>query len=355
VATLSLDTDSALHAFDLLSGEVHADAKSVVLNAGADLQETIDDRLSEAPGEETVSPTQFTLNLAPGGTDCTVTLCAIGDRPALAAWGRALGSWSDFDGNGNAAGTQGATGGFLSGVDATFAGKWRLGVAAGYSHTGIDVDARNATAGIDSYHLAAYGGVKAGRFNARLGAAYTFHEIDSERKVDFPGFTETERAHYSARTAQVYGEAGVDLPLGRMVFQPLAGVSYINLDTDGFDEGDGAAALKSNGSDQDIVFSTAGLRATFAATAFGAPLRLEGMLGWRHAFGDVTPKSTMSFSNGSADFTVQGVPISRNSALVELRSAADVTDALTLGLSYSGQFAGDARQHGVRADVRLRF
>jgi outer membrane autotransporter protein len=85
------------------------------------------------------------------------------------------------------------------------------------------------------------------------------------------------------------------------------------------------------------------------------PLRLHGMLAWRHAYGDTTLESRLRFSDGSAGFTVSGTPIARDAALIEAGVDLGITNTLTLGFSYSGQIAPDVRENAVRADLRWRF
>jgi outer membrane autotransporter protein len=358
IAALSLGAQSAPGAFDQLSGEIYASDKGLLLNQSADIRDAINDRaLASFDGApDQIGAAQLTLNLAPQEiADCSTLTCAIGDHPVLTGWGRAFGNWGSTDGDGNAAAATRETGGFLAGVDATFQHKWRIGVAAGYGHTSMDVDSRNSTASADSYHLALYGGLRQGSFSARLGAGYSFHDIDAERDIDFAGFMDSTHADYSARTAQVFGEVSNDFRFGRGVISPFAGLAYVNLDTDGFTERGGAAALHAEGRNSGLGYSSLGLRGATSIDAWGRPLDLHGMVGWRHALGDVTPETTLSFDSGSAPFTVSGVPIARDSALIELGADLDLTDRLTLGLSYSGQIAADAREHGVRGEIRLSF
>ena len=356
-AVFGLTEAQARDAFDQLSGEIYASAKGLLFSQSETLRNALDDRLLQPGGSEATqfAALQPTLDLVSDNGACTIAFCALGRGPALSAWTRALGSWSRTEGDGNAGAATAETAGMLAGFDATFDARWRVGLAAGYSHTGLDVDSRASTAAIDSYHLAAYGGLHQGAFSARLGATYSFHEIGTERNVAFPGFSEQTDAQVSARSAQVFGEVGYDIALGPVALQPVAGLSYVNLDSDGFDEKDGAAALQGRSQNDDLVYSSLGLRAATLTEAFGAPLRLHGMLGWRHAYGDTTFESRFRFSDGSAAFTVSGVPVARDAALIEAGADLGITDGLTLGLSYAGQIAADARENAVRADLRLRF
>jgi hypothetical protein len=56
----------------------------------------------------------------------------------------------------------------------------------------------------------------------------------------------------------------------------------------------------------------------------------RGTLGWRHALGDVTPTSTLAFAGGHA-FTIAGVPIARDAAIVEAGLDLKMTANGTLG------------------------
>lgn len=80
----------------------------------------------------------------------------------------------------------------------------------------------------------------------------------------------------------------------------------------------------------------------------------HGTLGWRHAFGSVTPISTHAFADGDA-FTIAGVPIAKDAALIEAGVDLDLTEAATLGLAYQGQFGDGAMQNGFKADLSVRF
>ncbi|HVT50304.1 MAG TPA: autotransporter domain-containing protein, partial [Dongiaceae bacterium] len=356
-AVTALDAPAARHAFDLLSGEIHPTISETLVERSADLRDAVNDRLLQPFDGESLQLAAAvpTLDLAAGdGADCTF-ICATGPDRRLATWGRALGNWGHVDGDGNAGAADSETAGFISGIDATFDESWRIGIAAGYSHTGLDVPSRTSSASIDSYHIAAYGGFRSGNLTARLGAAYSFDDIGATRDADFAGFSGSTQSEYWARTAQAFGEAGYAFGTGRFTIMPVAGLAYINLDTDGFHEGDGPMGLHAQASDQDALFSNLELRGATRIDAGSLALGLHGMVGWRHAFGDVTPDTRFTFDGGGTGFTVAGAPIARDAALLEAGADADLGDGITLSLSYSGQAAPDSWTNGVAGDVRFRF
>ncbi|HET7414007.1 MAG TPA: autotransporter domain-containing protein, partial [Pararhizobium sp.] len=116
----------------------------------------------------------------------------------------------------------------------------------------------------------------------------------------------------------------------------------------------GAAALKTDSRTTDTTFTTLGLDASTRFDLAGTSARAHGTLGWRHAFGDVVPRSTHALAGGDA-FTVAGVPIAEDAAIIEAGLDFDITDNATLGIAYQGQIASDARQHGVTARLGIRF
>jgi subtilase-type serine protease len=77
-------------------------------------------------------------------------------------------------------------------------------------------------------------------------------------------------------------------------------------------------------------------------------------LGWRHAFGDVAPQSSMRFASGNP-YTVTGAPLARNAMVAELGISAAVGQRARLSVSYAGQIAGSTRDHGVQARASWSF
>ena len=273
-----------------------------------------------------------------------------------AAWSQAIGAWGKTDGDGNAAALDRTAAGFVGGVDATFNGLWRLGLAGGYTRSSLDVDARRSSAAMDNFHVALYGGTQQGPWGLRGGAAFTWHEIDTRRTIAFPGFFDATKVNYNAHTAQVFGEIGYGIALGpTAALEPFAAVAYVNLDSDRFTETGGAASL-TGGTTFDATFTTLGLRgATVLGFANGMAVTGRGTLGWRHAFGDATPTMSLAFASGGIPFTIAGAPLAKNSAVVETGLDLAVTANATLGVLYLGQLADTAQDHAVKGNFLWRF
>ena len=80
-------------------------------------------------------------------------------------------------------------------------------------------------------------------------------------------------------------------------------------------------------------------------------------LAWQHAFDGVTPSAALAFASTGAAFTVTGVPIARDSALVDagFDVNVDVNANAKLGIGYVGRLASEAQDHGVKGNFRVRF
>lgn len=341
-AVLQLSAGDARQAFDLLSGEIHASLKSVLFEESRYLREAVLGRLTQA-----------------ASGDLAITPVADADLGAAAQarngfWGQGFGSWGDLDGDGNAASVDRSSGGFFAGLDGEVADNLRLGLMGGYSHTALDVDERASSGEFDGYHLGLYGGTAFDSLNLRLGAAYSWYDIDTRRRVDIPGFDDKLDADYSAGAAQVFGELGYRFDLGGLAAEPFARAAYVHLHTEGFDEEGGAAALSVDSDNQDMTFTTLGVRAAAQFSVGQSSVTAQGLLGWRHGFGDISPQSMFALA-GSADFDIAGAPMARDALLMEAGLKAALSDAVTLGVSYSGQTGDGVEDHGVRGNLTFTW
>lgn len=316
------DANAARAAFDALSGEIHASTGTALVQGSQHVRDTVNDRVRAA-------------------------FAAI-DAANSAAWGSAFGSW------GNAAALTYATGGFLAGVDGFVAPGWQLGFMAGYSHSAFDADGRASSGSSDNYHLGLYGGTQTGALSLRAVAAYAWHNIATRRAVAFPGYADNLSAEYGAGTFQAFGELGYRIDAPGVSIEPFANLAYVNFRADGFTETGGAAALTSNGQSRDTMFTTIGVRASTDFDLGTAKATARGMIGWRHAYGDVVPTSAHAFAGGDA-FTVAGAPIATDTAMIEAGLDFTISPAATFGLSYTGEFGGGMHDSNARVNLSVRF
>ncbi|WP_053043921.1 autotransporter outer membrane beta-barrel domain-containing protein [Pelagerythrobacter marensis] len=325
------DEAEAQGAFDAISGEVHGSAKTALLEDSRFAREAVLERLRGATR---------------GGADET------GQTTNL--WAQGFGSWSRWSGDGNAARMERDIGGLFIGGDHQIADNVRVGLMGGYNSSGVELDDRKSTASIDSYTLGAYAGGAWDAVSLRGGLAYSWHSIDTSRSVGFTGFSDSLNASYDAHTFQIYTEAAYGIEYGNARFEPFANLAYVDLGTDGFTEDGGPASLIAANQSSDATFTTLGVRGEAQIDRGDMGTTLSGLLSWRHGFGD-GPTSTHRFDVGGDAFTVAGVPFARDALVIGAGVEMNLTKNASFGLSYSGQLGSGLSDHGLKANVGVRF
>lgn len=85
------------------------------------------------------------------------------------------------------------------------------------------------------------------------------------------------------------------------------------------------------------------------------PLTASALVGWRHAYGDVTPTALVAFRGSASPFTVAAVPVDRDAFLAEAGLGWAVSPNFSLDVSYSGQYGERGRDNAVKAKLEARF
>ena len=348
VAVANLDEAGARDAFQQMSGEVHSSARGMMMQDGGVMLDAATRRIDQAFGDTSAASFPVLaygddgLELAPADTD------------RFALWTRAFGSWGDTKADATNVGFDRSTGGLLVGADTMVGDAWRVGLIGGYSRSSFNTDGDTSTGSSDNYHVGVHAGTRAGAFGLTMGAGYTWHRFDTNRSVAFAGFSDALSASYDGGTAQVFGEASYKADIGRLRVEGFSNLTYLNLRTDAFTETGGAAALSSEATSNDVTFTTLGVRGATDIALGSANATIHGTLGWRHAFGDVAPISSFAF-DGSDGFDITGAPIARDAAILGAGIDFDVAPKAKLGISYTGQLASGASDHGIDAKLAVSF
>ena len=224
----------------------------------------------------------------------------------------------------------------------------------GYSRTSFDVTGRLSSGAIESLHAAVYGGAQFGALHLRAGAAVADQSITTNRAVAIGGFADAPRASYDGSLFQGFGELAYRMSFGIIGMEPFVQAAALRVRTDKFVE-QGAAALSGFGRTHEVGYGTLGLRAE-AQLGADWPLTACAMAGWRHAEGDVTPAALLGFAGvpGSA-FLTTGVPIARDSLVVEAGLGYRVAQAAKIGVSYAGALSERAHDHAVKGQFEMQF
>lgn len=344
----SLPADNALHdyiltlpdgappgVFDSLSGELHASLVAGLLGAGSRLRAV---PLSHLHGH-------------------------LIDAEAVAGttpiWTELSGNWQALRGDGNAATFDQRRHGLLLGTDLAINRGWHLGAALGYSGSDIAINHRQSEAELRNYSAALFGGKSfpagSGALNLLGGASYSRHDIDTRRHTVVADVPQRLTADSDGNSSQLFVELGYALPLaGGGYLEPFAGLAWNQVRTDGFTETGGSAALHGRSSDEEQTSSTLGLRGHTGLQWGATRGQLRASLGWQHVFQEVTARRTLAFDD-SQPFTVAGVPLARDAAVLELGVDLQIARTTTLGLEYRGAFGDGNREHQGVLNLQWRY
>ncbi|OJA80062.1 autotransporter outer membrane beta-barrel domain-containing protein, partial [Burkholderia ubonensis] len=261
-SVLVADAPTARTAFRQLDGEFYASAKSMLMTDSRYVRDAVSDRVRQglAAGSGPLAA------LSSGGSAlCDDTGAAAARDNALpperrlgshagcvsnvpyrpVVWGQGFGGRSRLAGDGNAATINRSMTGFIAGADMALDDRTRVGLAASVTHGSLDND-QASSASLNSYSVVLYGGAQFDALGVRGGAAYTWHRINADRHPSYAGFSDSNSARYDANTAQVFGEVGYAIPVGRFALEPFAGLAYVRLHTNAYTESGGAAALRTD-------------------------------------------------------------------------------------------------------------
>ncbi len=337
-AVLGLSSDQASAALDQLSGEVHASAKTALLQDARFAREAALGRLRSARDVGDAGSTQLARKTSQGTT----------------FWTQGFGGWGRWDGDRNAAQMKRDIGGVFVGADMLVADEVTLGLMAGYSHASLHVDDVASSAAVDSRSFGAYAGDAWGAFSLKGGVTHAWHDLDTSRSVAFSDYADSLHASYQARTLQGFAEAAYGIAAGKARLEPFANLAYEALHTDGFGENGGAAALTADSQNSHATFSTLGLRAQTPLALATKSVRLSGSLGWVHAYGS-TPTATQRFAAAGDAFTVEGAALTDNALALDAGAELSLSENATMSLSYNGQFGSGLSSSSARLDLSVRF
>jgi outer membrane autotransporter protein len=375
-AVLTQTVPGARQAFDALSGEIHASAVTAAFEDQRLPREAILDRLSQ-PAEQPVLGAATTMTSAyaadlPTRKPTLAPVAVQMVQPRLfGLWGQGFGDWGKTNGDHNAAKLSRDTGGFVIGADADrqfWNGDWRFGIAGGYTDDSLKVSARSSSGDYQSIFGALYGKASYGAIDVKAGVILASTDTHINRSIIFPGFVDAASGSYGGYAAQGFGEIGYNLPFHwtpwsyvpgldglKVNYEPFLQGAVIHIDQNRYAEAAlTGAALVGAAKGYDLGTTTLGWRTQFQLASLPG-FTLSTLLGWRHAFGDVRPSVTQSFAGSFASFTVAGVPIDRDALVSEASLNYAVTNSVTVGVSYSGQYGRRASDNAFKGHVDVSF
>lgn len=256
--------------------------------------------------------------------------------------------------------------GLAMGLNRELGRDWHASVYAGFQQSRMRRHNAMAGAKADGVHAGVALARSWSAADFTVGAAHTWHIIDSHRNIAVAAMRHALSARTRARTLQIFSQ--VTAPLRWLAkpnttrIEPFARLAWVHHRVDGYKEAGGAAALRVLPNQRSVLFSTLGLKAAHTIETPLGPAQLQGELAWQHASGDVRSFSQQAFRDSiqQTEFRSEGQAVGRQTWALRLGVEARLAKTVSLGIAYAGQFglgqSGRGRQdHGARLNLAWAF
>jgi fibronectin-binding autotransporter adhesin len=332
-ALLLSNADTARKAFDQLSGEIHASARTAIMDDERNLRDVVTNHLLDWTDNSSQ-----TGQMADGSTVWTTATARGGNH-------QGDGNASTLDANGSST---------LLGMDTPVGDVAHIGGVFGIGNLSDSVGALDASAHVHTRHVGLYASLQTGGFRLMSGAFYGWQNVNIDRHLSFPAAAGTASGQYHATTVQAYVDGSYVFTLGRGTLAPFVDLAAQRLHTDAFAETGTAAALVSRTQSNTQTYGTLGLRGALQLNPQNT-VQAHAGLGWQHAWGDTNATATMQLLSGSDAFNVQGVPVARNAMAISAGLRILATSNLSLDATYSGQFASHVNDQTAHLSLTYSF
>ena len=330
----ALFPEQAPSALDQLSGELHASTQAVLIENSRVVRQAALDRQRLAQESRVAAL----------------------DARHQGVWVQLPRQSGQLAGDSNTTRTAHNTTGLLLGFDHTLEQGTRVGVVAGSGRTDVRAGSRGK-ASVDTYQLALHAGHTWDAFGLYGGIAYAQHEIETKRRVSFPGVENRLSAKYASRTVQTFAEANYTFSHDAWDWQPYLQLANVQQRSEGFKERGGMAALKGKSSKENVNLTTGGVRVNLdlgKAQIGPSWLSVRGGLAYTHASGDVQPTTQAAWDGGRV-MSVSGAPLDRLSTRLELGATARLSRDSSLDFGFSQQRGERTRDQSLTAQYTLQF
>ena len=339
VSVRDLNTfEQAQVAYDSLSGKSHASLKGTLMRTAQMQFEVINRRLAERSSSVTGGKLSMTAN---GDAEWPT-------MSEISYWADSYGGLEESNSSGHDVHMELDRYGVIFGFNRRLSEGWNLGALWGYGRTQVRQHQLQFS-DVDTWTVGFYGSHESGALRIGLGASYNVHAVDTSRSVHIANSTQELSASYNTRSLQFFAEAGHKLQAGSLTLEPFAGVSNFTIDTEGFSETGGNAALTASSKIDRTTLAKLGLRGTMQ---LDDKIRLRGKVGQWHALSIAAPSSFHSLSGQW--FKVKGMPTMPDGLDVGMRIEANLSNKAVLALAYEGSH-GDTDVHGLNTELKLLF
>jgi uncharacterized protein with beta-barrel porin domain len=316
-------------------------------------------------------------SLAPGGVSCNYSkLSGVmlayngGFLPDLFTARRKFKApesrWGIFADGGAAFGTQSSTsnqtgynftlGGLTLGADYRVTDKLLVGLATGYSNTASSFYGTGGSVTVNTIPFNAYGAYFSGPLYVYGSLGYALNIYNLRRDFNFDGIGRTATSSTTGNQFNLYGEAGYDLKLSRMILTPAATLTYSALWLGGFSE-ENAGALNLNVGPQNAssVQTGVGGRVTLPLRMGSIIMVPQAYAFYQHEFANGSRGLNASLSQGST-FTWQTDAAGQNFALVGASLTAGLRENLYAQVNFNAEVGRrNATAQFINAGLRYEF
>jgi outer membrane autotransporter protein len=189
--------------------------------------------------------------------------------------------------------------------------------------------------------------------DAALG--YGRHQYDTKRFVALTNSSLTGNHDANQYLAKIGG--GYPIQLGKATFTPLASVTYVHLDQDGYTEKDrtnSGAALTVDGVQNDSFRSGLGAKVSLPLSEGALKAAVEARAIWNHEFADTNQDIAARFAGGTS-FTTNGISQARDSANLGLGVSLASANGQSLSVNYDAEVKSDYVGHTAAVKFRYDF
>ena len=321
-SVVQLDSASARNAFDQLSGEAHASTRGALLNDSSFLRDGI--------------------------------LRHDNDGQPYSLWVDGHTGSNSIDSNGNAGRASGSSHGVMLGGDLAIGAGLYAGAVIGSDRVTQQIDKVASNTRADGTH---YGLYLQGGWNSlllRTGISRSNYDVGNTRSIAFTGYSNSLNSQHDASADSAFIEASYDWTFGISTLQPYVGIAHTRLSSDGFSERGGDAALSVAEQNDNVTTGSMGLKTRWDISGGRREhASLMTKIGWEHNSGDIDTSSKQAL-NGQ-NFTVYGLPLERDAAVVELAFGMNVTPSSRIQLGYQGRYSSAVRENGANLQWSLSF
>ena len=251
---------------------------------------------------------------------------------AWTTWAQGYGLGGSFAGDGNAGSLNYRLGGTLFGVERWIGENTMIGVLGGYAATSVGSRQDSSSAQVSSYQVGLYELHRRDNLYLSNVDAFGNNSYNVSRPLTIGNIQQTASASSSGNQWAHYTEGGMNFDFDELRLQPFAGLQYLYLDQQGYNES-GAGSLDLTTSTQIINSVRTGFGGRlYHETTWGGILVVPSLAArYLHEWGNGTNLVTSSFSGApTVQFVTSGNHTGRDFGLFTLGATAYVTNSFSL-------------------------